>query len=50
MRREGKEVLFFPARFDAHEVQAGDGYSYHIAVQLFNQTHGHAVSKRRLHR
>ncbi|MGI4787249.1 MAG: hypothetical protein ACRYFS_00215 [Janthinobacterium lividum] len=40
---KGKEVLFFPARFDAHEVQASDGYSYHIAVQLFNQTHGHAV-------
>ena len=39
----GKEVLFFPARFDAHEVQAGDGYAYHIAVQLFNQTYGHAV-------
>lgn len=33
----GKEVLFFPARFDAHEVQAADGYAYHIAVQLFNQ-------------
>jgi len=40
----GKEVLFFPARFDAHEVQAGDGYAYHIAVQLFNQTYGHAVT------
>ena len=39
----GKEVLFFPARFDAHEVQAADGYAYHIAVKLFNQTHGHAV-------
>ena len=40
---DGKEVLFFPARFDAHEVQAGDGYAYHIAVQLFNHTYGHAV-------
>ena len=40
----GKEVLFFPARFDAHEVQAGDGYAYHIAVQLFNQTSGHSVT------
>ncbi len=39
----GKEVLFFPARFDAHEVQAGDGYSYHIAVQRYNQTHGGTV-------
>jgi len=40
----GKEVLFFPARFDAHEVQASDGYAYHIAVQLFNHTAGHAVT------
>ncbi len=36
----GKEVLFFPARFDAHEVQAADGYAYRIAVQLFNQRYG----------
>lgn len=40
----GKEVLFFPARFDAHEVQAADGYAYHIAVQLFNRVSGHAVA------
>jgi len=40
----GKEVLFFPARFDAHEVQAGDGYAYHIAVQLFNHMSGHSVT------
>src|SRR5688572_24118371 len=33
----GKEVLFFPARFDAHELQAADGYAYHIAVQLVNR-------------
>ena len=33
----GKPVLFFPARFDAHEVQAADGYAYDIAVQRFNQ-------------
>ena len=32
----GKPVLFFPARFDLHEVQAADGYAYHIAVQRFN--------------
>lgn len=32
----GKDVLFFPARFDAHEVQAADGYAYHIAVQSYN--------------
>src|SRR5262249_31233837 len=39
----GKPVLFFPARFDAHEVQAADGYAYNIAVQRFNMDHGHAV-------
>ena len=39
----GKEVLFFPARFDAHEVQASDGYSYHLAVQRCNQEHGRSV-------
>lgn len=33
----GKPVLFFPARFDVHEVQAADGYAYNIAVQRFNQ-------------
>jgi nicotinate phosphoribosyltransferase len=32
----GKQVLFFPARFDLHEVQAADGYAYNIAVQRFN--------------
>lgn len=33
----GKPVLFFPARFDVHEVQAGDGYAYNIALQRFNK-------------
>ena len=32
----GKPLLFFPARFDVHEVQAADGYAYHLAVQRFN--------------
>ncbi len=32
----GKPVLFFPARFDVHEVQAADGYAYNMAVQRFN--------------
>ena len=36
----GKDVLFFPARFDAHEVQAADGYAYHIAVQAYNARSG----------
>jgi nicotinate phosphoribosyltransferase len=31
-----KPVLFFPARFDLHEVQAADGYAYNVAVQRFN--------------
>ncbi len=35
----GKPVLFFPARFDLHEVQAADGYAYNIAVQRFNRDH-----------
>jgi nicotinate phosphoribosyltransferase len=39
----GKQVLFFPARFDAHEVQAADGYAYQIAVQLFNQNFGKSL-------
>ncbi len=37
---KGKSVLFFPARFDAHELQAADGYAYHIAVQAYNQHKG----------
>ncbi len=42
---QGKPVLFFPARFDAHEVQAADGYAYDIAVQRFNRDyHLHAPS------
>ncbi len=36
----GKPVLFFPARFDLHEVQAADGYAYQIAVQRYNQDAG----------
>ena len=32
----GKQVMFFPARFDLHEVQAADGYAYNMAVQRFN--------------
>ncbi|MCP4361900.1 MAG: nicotinate phosphoribosyltransferase [Chloroflexi bacterium] len=33
----GKPVLFFPARFDLHEVQAADGYAYDIGVARFNK-------------
>lgn len=32
----GKPMMFFPARFDVHEVQAADGYAYNMAVQRFN--------------
>ncbi|MDX1522022.1 MAG: nicotinate phosphoribosyltransferase [Anaerolineae bacterium] len=39
----GKPVLFFPARFDAHEVQAADGYAYDIAVHRFNQDYHQEV-------
>jgi nicotinate phosphoribosyltransferase len=39
----GKPVLFFPARFDLHEVQAADGYAYNIALQRFNRDHEHEI-------
>jgi nicotinate phosphoribosyltransferase len=39
----GKPVLFFPARFDLHEVQAADGYAYNIAVQRFNMDYGNII-------
>jgi nicotinate phosphoribosyltransferase len=37
---QGKPVLFFPARFDVHEVQAADGYAYDIAVQRYAMDRG----------
>jgi len=39
----GKPILFFPARFDVHEVQAADGYAYNIGVQRFNSDHAHTL-------
>ena len=39
----GKPVLFFPARFDLHEVQAADGYAYNIALQRFNKDHAQDI-------
>ncbi len=39
----GKPVLFFPARFDLHEVQAADGYAYGVAVQRYNMDTGRRV-------
>ena len=32
----GKPVLFFPARFDIHETQPGDGYAYRVAIEAYN--------------
>ena len=40
----GKPVLFFPARFDIHEVQAADGYAYDIAVQRFNMDYAQKLT------
>ncbi len=39
----GKPMLFFPARFDLHEVQAADGYAYQIAVQRYNMDHAQTL-------
>ncbi len=39
----GKPVLFFPARFDLHEVQAADGYAYNVALLRFNQDYGNQL-------
>lgn len=43
MAASGKPVLFFPARFDLHEVQAADGYAYNIAIQRFNSDFSHRI-------
>ena len=36
----GKPLLFFPARFDLHSVQANDGYAYWIGIQRANLDFG----------
>jgi nicotinate phosphoribosyltransferase len=36
----GKQLLFFPARFDIHETQAGDGYAYRVAIEAYNKEAG----------
>lgn len=41
---KGKPMMFFPARFDIHEAQAGDGYAYQIAVQRFNKDYRKGLS------
>ncbi|MFQ3658053.1 MAG: nicotinate phosphoribosyltransferase [Anaerolineae bacterium] len=39
----GKQVLYFPARFDVPQVQALDGYAYWLAVQRYNMEYGKAT-------
>jgi len=39
----GKQVLYFPARFDTTSVQALDGYAYWLAVQRYNMDYGKQV-------
>ena len=36
----GKPLLFFPARFDTHLVQAKDGYSYSVGRKAAGASHG----------
>ena len=43
MAARGKPVLFFPARFDMHEVQAADGYAYNISILRFNDDFSHQI-------
>ena len=43
MAAGGKPVLFFPARFDLHEVQAADGYAYNLAIERFNMDYSHEI-------
>ena len=38
----GKEVLFFPARFDHHQMQTGDGYAAYISGALGVSTDANA--------
>lgn len=33
---KGKQILFFPARFDHYKMQGVDGYAYWIAIQRYN--------------
>lgn len=39
----GKPVMFFPARFDLHEVQAADGYAYNIGIQRYNMDYANTL-------
>ncbi len=37
---QGKDILFFPARFAHYKMQALHGYSYSLAIQAFRRKHG----------
>ena len=46
-RHTSKPVLFFPARFDIYQCQAGDGYAYDVALRCLgidSLTDGYGVS------
>jgi nicotinate phosphoribosyltransferase len=36
----GKPILYFPARFDLYQTQAGDGYAYRIGLERYNHDSG----------
>ncbi|WP_041701442.1 nicotinate phosphoribosyltransferase [Gottschalkia acidurici] len=40
MASKGKQILFFPARFDHYKMQGIDGYAYWIAVQRYKMDFG----------
>ena len=39
----GKPMMYFPARFDLHEVQAADGYAYLIGLQRYNMDYARTL-------
>lgn len=39
----GKDILYFPARFDLPQTQSLDGYAYWLAVQRYNMEYGKEV-------
>jgi len=41
----GKDVLFFPARFMHYKMQAIGGYAFSLAVQAYNYRHGRKSSQ-----
>jgi nicotinate phosphoribosyltransferase len=40
----GKPVYFFSARYDPPEIQAADGYAYHVAIQRYNRDYAASLS------